>query len=213
MRFFSYLPSTKMEKYSYKTISNPGEGFYKDKGSKFIGQAFPVSSEEDCKARLEAVKQAHPKARHHCFAYRLGIDKNNFRAYDDGEPSGTAGRPILGQIDHYRLTHVLVVVVRYFGGTLLGVRGLIDAYQGAARAALQAATFITKELEKEFVLFFDYPLMKEVLQLLKRHECEITHRKMEQTCAFTINIPLKNLKSCLKDFDKIPLLKIKAQES
>ena len=122
----------------YKTVAGPAHGEYKDRGSKFLAYAFPVYAEEEWQARLEEVRREHPKARHHCYAYRLGLDGNNFRANDDGEPSGTAGRPILGQIDSFELVNILVIVVRYFGGTLLGASGLINAYRqdtGAGRRA------------------------------------------------------------------------------
>src|SRR6266480_952803 len=121
----------------YSTIEKPALAEFKDRGSKFIAYAFPISSVEAFKEKLNAIKKDHPKATHHCFAYRLGLDKNNFRLSDAGEPSGTAGKPILGQIDSRNLTNTLVIVVRYFGGTLLGVPGLINAYKSAAALALQ----------------------------------------------------------------------------
>ena len=128
----------------YQTIANPAEGFFKDRGSKFIAYAYPVDSESDWQERLAEVRQLHPKARHWCYAYRLGTDGNNFRANDDGEPSGTAGKPILGRIDSFELVNVMVVVVRYFGGTLLGASGLIHAYKEATADALKGAEIIEK---------------------------------------------------------------------
>ncbi|MEM6700850.1 MAG: YigZ family protein, partial [Bacteroidota bacterium] len=127
----------------YKTLAAPSTGEFKDRGSKFFAYAFPVETETEVATALEQVKKEHFKARHHCYAYRLGMDKNNFRANDDGEPSGMAGRPILGQIDSWELTDVFIVVVRYFGGTKLGTSGLINAYKKSAMDALEQAEIIT----------------------------------------------------------------------
>jgi len=161
---------------TYRTLGGPSEGAWRDRGSKFLAYAFPASSESGCKARLEEVKQAHPKARHHCYAYRLGLDQNNFRANDDGEPSGTAGRPILGQIDSFELTNVLVVVVRYFGGTLLGASGLIQAYRESTAAALAAGQIIERTVEEVYRLSFDYALMGDVMSSLERLQLDtISH--------------------------------------
>ncbi|MFT7606590.1 MAG: putative YigZ family protein, partial [Saprospiraceae bacterium] len=143
----------------YKTIVAPSIGEFKDRGSKFIAYAYPVYTEEEWQEHLNTVKKEHFKARHHCFAFRIGLDKNNFRANDDGEPSGTAGRPILGQIDSFELTNVFVVVVRYFGGTKLGVSGLINAYKNATIDAFQQATIIEKTVEDIYKISFHYALM------------------------------------------------------
>ncbi len=128
----------------YYTIENPSIAEFKDKGSKFIAYAFPVNEVKDFKEKLAAIKKEHPKATHHCFAYRIGTDGTTYRVSDDGEPSGSAGRPILGQLDSKQLTNVLVIVVRYFGGTLLGVPGLINAYKSSAAMALQLVAIIKK---------------------------------------------------------------------
>ena len=152
----------------YRTLAAPSEGLFRDRGSKFLAFAFPVLDESACKERLTEVKKAHPKARHHCYAYRLGFDGALFRANDDGEPSGTAGRPILGQIDHFGLTNVLVVVVRYFGGTLLGTSGLIRAYRESTRQALEGATIEEREVMECFRLKFDYEKMSPVMESLKK---------------------------------------------
>src|SRR5260221_798290 len=140
----------------YYTIEKSAVAEFKDRGSKFIGYALPVKSVEEFKDRLNEIKKEHPKATHHCFAYRLGLDGNNFRMSDDGEPSGTAGRPILGQIDSKVLTNVVVVVVRYFGGTLLGTPGLISAYKSSAAMVLQLSPVMRKAVEEEFGTQFDY---------------------------------------------------------
>ena len=133
---------------TYKTIEKPSEGLFKDKGSKFISFAFPVDNEEEIKEIVQSIKKEHHSARHHCYAWRLGADQLLFRANDDGEPSSTAGKPILGQIQSFDLTNILIVVVRYFGGTLLGVSGLINAYRNAALDAINQAEIVEKLVEK-----------------------------------------------------------------
>src|ERR1043165_3219137 len=150
----------------YYTIEKEATAEFKDRGSKFIGYAFPVGSVENFKEKLNEVKKLHPKATHHCFAYRLGLDGNTFRVSDDGEPSGSAGRPILGQIDSKELVNVLVVVVRYFGGTLLGVPGLINAYKTTTAVALNEATVIQKPVLVNYQLEFDYTKMNDVMRTL-----------------------------------------------
>ena len=152
---------------TYKTIAGRAEGIYKDKGSKFIAIALPVKSEEEVKSKLDNIRSEYHDARHHCFAYMLGADKSGYRFNDDGEPSGTAGRPILGQINSNDLTNVLVVVVRYFGGTKLGVRGLINAYKSSASEALQASQIIEKTVDEIYEVRFDYPSMNQVMQIMK----------------------------------------------
>src|SRR5579863_6235887 len=133
----------------YYTIEKHGSAEFKDRGSKFIAFAFPAKSVDECKERLNEIKKGHPKATHHCFAYRVGRTGDNFRASDDGEPSGTAGRPILGQIDSKSLVNIIVIVVRYFGGTLLGVAGLINAYKSATALVLQTTPLVQKMVEAE----------------------------------------------------------------
>jgi len=161
---------------SYRTLSAPSMGEFKDRGSKFIAYAWPVHTEEEALAHLEALRKEHFKARHHCFAWRLGPDGARFRANDDGEPSGTAGRPMLGQLDAFGLTDVVVVVVRYFGGTLLGTSGLIHAYREAAAEALRAATIVEKIVCDAFQLDFDYALMPDVMNAVKKLDLEITQQ-------------------------------------
>ena len=158
---------------TYFTISMPTEGEYKEKGSKFIAYAYFVSEETCIKEKLEQLKKEHFKATHHCYAYRLGIDGKNYRANDDGEPSGTAGRPILGQIDSFGMTNVLIVVVRYYGGTKLGTSGLINAYREAAKNALEKAQKIEKIIESPIEFSLPYNLMNDVMQFLKQYEIEI----------------------------------------
>jgi len=155
---------------TYLTIEKPSEGQFKDKGSRFLAFACPVESEEEIKEYLQSLKKEHHSARHHCFAWRLGAGKERFRANDDGEPSSTGGRPILGQIQKLDLTNILVVVVRYFGGTLLGVSGLINAYSAAAADALRQARILTKTVEISFSVGFEYVQMNKVMKLFKERD-------------------------------------------
>lgn len=157
----------------YRTLEAPATGEFKDRGSKFIAYAWPVRSEEEALAHVEGLRKEHFKARHHCFAWRFEPDGSRFRANDDGEPSGTAGRPILGQIDSFGLTDVVVVVVRYFGGTLLGTSGLIHAYREAAAEALRSAVIVEKIVTDVFALDFDYALMPDVMNAVKKLDMEI----------------------------------------
>ena len=182
---------------SYHTISNPSTGEFRDRGSKFIAYAFPASSESEWQHCLIEVKKEHPKARHHCYAYRLGMDANNFRANDDGEPSGTAGRPILGQIDSFGLTNVLVVVVRYFGGTLLGTSGLINAYKLSTQNALQQAIIIEKIVEDAVRINFDYAYMGEVMNAVKKMGLNIRLQHFEETAFIEIGIRKSETESAL----------------
>ena len=152
---------------TYRTLSEPGTGEFRDRGSKFIGYAYAAYTEAEWKTQLEEVKKQHAKARHHCYAFRLGLEGHQFRANDDGEPSGTAGRPILGQIDKLQLRNVMVIVVRYFGGTLLGTSGLINAYRESAALALADATVVERTVEDVYRLEFDYSLMGNVMSSLE----------------------------------------------
>lgn len=178
-----------MEQEYYQTIREPGVAEFKDRGSRFIAYAFPVTTVEDFKKHLAALKEEHPKAVHHCFAYRLGTDGNSFRASDDGEPSGSAGRPILGQIDSKQITNVLVVVVRYFGGTLLGVPGLINAYKTATSLALQVTPVLRKPVMQKASVAFDYTQMNEVMRRLKQFDAEIISQDMNLFCTIVFDIP------------------------
>ena len=158
---------------TYLTLAGASTGEFRDRGSKFLAYAYPVYTEEEWQTQLEAVRKMHPKARHHCYAFRLGLDGNTFRANDDGEPSGTAGRPILGQIDRLELCNVLIVVVRYFGGTKLGTSGLINAYKTSAAEALTNGEIVEKKVLDLFRITFDYALMSEVMNSVKKLDFEI----------------------------------------
>ncbi len=173
----------------YQTISAPAEGFIKDRGSKFHAYAFPVLHAKDIEEALASLRKLHSKARHHCYAYRLGTDGNNFRANDDGEPSGTAGKPILGQIDSFNITDVLIVVVRYFGGTLLGTGGLIQAYKSGAEDALKQADIIEKTLEDHFQIHFDYGLMAPLMNAVKKLNLSVIEQSFNDTAYLTVAIP------------------------
>ena len=164
---------------SYRTLSAPATGEFKDRGSKFLAFAWPARDEQEALAHLEALRKVHFKARHHCYAWRFGLEGNRFRANDDGEPSGTAGRPILGQIDAAGLTDVVVVVVRYFGGVLLGASGLIHAYREAAAAALQTAAIEEKILCTPVVLQFDYAIMPDLVHALKQLGLDIIRQDFD----------------------------------
>lgn len=189
--------------YKFNTIAKRSAGIYKEKGSKFIGYAIPIEHERDLKENLEAIKTEHHKARHHCYAYRLGTDKKLFRANDDGEPSGTAGRPILGQIDSYGLTNVLVVVVRYFGGTLLGTSGLIRSYKNAVGDALNNAYIVERSLKSRFQLKFGYPLMNEVMALLKAENVNFINQTFELDCEILVEIESEHEPALREKFEKL----------
>ncbi len=182
---------------TYRTIGSASTGDFRDRGSKFLAYAYPIRSEADCPPLLEALRKEHPKARHYCYAYRVGMGGLNFRANDDGEPSGTAGRPILGQIDSFGLTNVVVVVVRYFGGTLLGTSGLINAYRTAAEAALGEAVIEEKLVESHFRLEFAYALMSGVMQAVKKLHLSILEQHFGNGGEIVIGIRKSQVQSTL----------------
>lgn len=175
----------------YKTIKTVAEGLYKEKGSKFIALAYPVYTEEEIKFILVDIRTKYYDARHHCYAYRLGADKKRFRANDDGEPSSTAGKPILGQILSADLTNILIVVVRYFGGIKLGVSGLIQAYKEAAADAIAHADIVEKTENCLLRIRFDYRVINEVMKVIKEEEPEVVAREFELECRMTLSIRRK----------------------
>jgi uncharacterized YigZ family protein len=177
----------------YTTIEKTANAEIRDRGSRFIALVYPVSSIPDFKDKLAQVKKEHPKATHHCFAYRIGIDGMTYRVSDDGEPSGTAGRPILGQIDSRKLTNVLVIVARYFGGTLLGVPGLINAYKTATALALQVTPLVQKPILAHYLLQFDYTQLNDIMRIIKQADCSIMEEEMNLFCSLKIGIPLGRL--------------------
>lgn len=174
----------------FKSIAEPAEGLFKDKGSRFIAYAYPVRNEQDVKPLVDAIKKEHHAARHHCYAYRIGHDGAIMRANDDGEPSGTAGRPILGVIDSEGLKDILVVVVRYFGGILLGVPGLINAYREATRDAISSARIIEKTACKCYNIHFGYLQMNDVQKFIKATSVEVVAQNFDMECTMTVNVPL-----------------------
>ncbi|MEO7960654.1 MAG: YigZ family protein [Ginsengibacter sp.] len=187
----------------YNTIETAGSAEFKERGSKFLAFAYPIQNENSFKRILQALKKEHPKAAHHCFAYRLGFDGNNFRMGDDGEPAGTAGKPLLGQIDSKNLTNILVLVVRYFGGTLLGIPGLTAAYKTSASLVLQCTPAIQKSIEIDYTIEFDYNLMNEVMQILKQNKCTIIENETQLFCKIKAGIPKKKLAQVLNAFQDL----------
>jgi uncharacterized YigZ family protein len=181
----------------YFTIEQSGTAEFKDRGSKFIAYAYPVNNAEEFKSYLQALKKEHPKAVHHCFAYRIGISGDNFRINDDGEPSGTAGRPILGQIDSRKLSNVAIIVVRYFGGTLLGVPGLINAYKTTAALVLQMVPVVQKPVMLNYEIEFDYTAMNDVMQVLKQFNCQVVEQNMQLFSHMKIGIPKNRLEEVI----------------
>ncbi|NDK57087.1 IMPACT family protein [Pontibacter fetidus] len=173
---------------TYRTIVAPTESIYKEKGSKFLAFAYPVFSEEDIKEHLVELRKKYFDARHHCYAYSLGADKSRYRANDDGEPNHSAGDPILGQIRSADLSNVLVVVVRYFGGTKLGVSGLINAYKTATADALSEATIIEKYETTLLQVRFEYPQMNDVMSLVKEYNLDVRNQQFELSCLLTIEV-------------------------
>ena len=173
---------------TYQTIEAPAEGMYKEKGSKFIAKAYPVKSDEQVKEILEQVKDDFHDARHHCYAYILGPTGNRWRANDDGEPSGTAGKPIHGQLLSFNLTNTLIVVIRYFGGTKLGVSGLINAYKTATHDALSNARIITRTVDAIYTVTFGYAMMNEAMRLVKELNLQIVEQHFDNTCTIKLRV-------------------------
>ena len=192
----------------YHTIGAPAEGIYKDKGSKFIALAFPLQTEEEVKEKLALVRKDYHDARHHCYAYILGFDKAAQRYNDDGEPSGTAGRPIFGQIQSRDLTNILVIVVRYFGGIKLGVSGLITAYKTATREALETADIISLTVNDTYLLSFEYPLMNEVMRIMKDEGLQILEQDFQIRCKLRFSVRKNNSSRIYERFAKIHGVKI-----
>ena len=173
---------------TYKTIEKPSEGYFKDKGSKFFAYAYPVTNEEEIKEFLSQLKKEHHSARHHCYAWRLGTEDIQYRANDDGEPSSSAGKPILGQLLSFDVTNVLIVVVRYFGGTLLGVSGLINAYRTAAAEALKNAAISTKLIKNNYELHFTYSELNDVMHIIKQENLNIVNTTFEEKCSLIFSV-------------------------
>lgn len=199
-----------LEKDTYKTIEIAvGDALYKEKGSKFIGYVFPIASEDDVKINIDELKKKHHSARHWCYAWQLGIEEISYRANDDGEPNNSAGQPIYGQILSKDLTNVLVVVVRYFGGTKLGVGGLISAYKTSAKLILEEAVIVKKTIDVFYKLNFEYKDMNKVMRIIKEQKLYIENQKMELNCEFLISVRKKNAFKVQQLFLDLRCLKIK----
>ncbi|KQN38818.1 thymidylate synthase [Pedobacter sp. Leaf41] len=194
---------------SYKTIESPSEGIFRDKGSKFIAYAYPIRNEDEVKPIIANLRNEHAKARHWCFAYRLTPDRSVFRINDDGEPSGTAGRPILNCLLSADLTNIAIVVVRYFGGTLLGVPGLINAYKNASLDAIASAKIVTKTINDLYEVHFDYLQMNDVMKLVKEESLLILQQHFDANCILKLEVRKAQLNQVLSKFDKISNVKLK----
>ena len=173
----------------YNTIEKPAHAEFRDRGSRFIAFAYPIQSANDFKSYHQQLKKEHAKAVHHCFAYRIGSDGNTFRVSDDGEPSGTAGKPILNQLDSKEIINAAIIVVRYFGGTLLGVPGLINAYKSAAAMALQLTPLVQKQVTENYRLTFDYTRMNDVMLIVKQFNCEVKTSDIMLFCDMVLAVP------------------------
>lgn len=199
-----------MEKDTYKTITKPSEEvLFKDKNSKFFGYAFPVKTEEAVKQHIEDLKKQHHQARHWCYAYQIGTETITYRANDDGEPNNSAGMPIYGQIQSFDVTNVLIVVVRYFGGVKLGVGGLINAYKTGAQMALEASKIVTRTINIEYLISFDYKNMNKVMRVIKEKNLKVINQKLELDCQITISVRKKEAQTIFEIFDTIYEVKIK----
>ncbi len=198
---------------TYKTITKPSEEtLFKDRNSKFFGYAFPVFSEEDIKERLEELRKLHHTARHHCYAWQLGTENIRFRANDDGEPSNSAGQPIYGQIQAFDVTNILIVSVRYFGGTKLGVGGLINAYRASAQLALEASEIVEKTIDIHYKLTFGYDMMNKVQRIIKERNLEIINQKLELDCEYIISVRKSESDNIYTIFDSLFKVEIKEIE-
>lgn len=192
---------------TYKTIVAPAEGLYTEKRSKFIAIALPVSTVEEVKEQLDVYQKKYYDARHVCYAYMLGPERKDFRANDNGEPSGTAGKPILGQINSNGLTNILIIVVRYFGGIRLGTSGLIVAYRTAASEAIVAATVIEKTVDEEVTVLFEYPLMNDVMRIVKEEGPAIVSQGYDTDCSMTLRIRRSLMPRLRQRLEKVETLR------
>ena len=197
---------------TYLTISSPSEALYKDKGSKFYAFAYPVQTVEQIKEILAEKRKEYYDARHVCWAYMLGPERKSFRANDDGEPSSTAGKPILGQINSNELTDILIIVVRYFGGIKLGTSGLIVAYKAAAAEAIEAATIVEKTVDDDIYFAFEYPFMNDVMRIVKEEEPEILEQSYDMDCLMRLRIRRSMMPKLRARLEKVDSLRILDEE-
>jgi uncharacterized YigZ family protein len=194
---------------TYKTINSLSRGLYKEKGSRFVSAAFPVSDESGIRSIIEEQRKEHHEAKHHCYAYLLGSKGQTWRSYDDGEPSGTAGRPILGQIRSFDLTNILIVVSRYFGGTLLGVSGLVNAYRTAAESALSNAEIINYIIQESYEITYPYLAMNDVMKIIKEENISMYNQTFDLECRITIHFRSSAKERILTRFSRIEALRFK----
>ena len=193
---------------TYFTIEEPAEGIFRDKGSKFIAYVYPFRDENKLKEIIADLKSLHPKARHHCWAYRLTPDRTVFRVNDDGEPSGTAGRPILNTLLSKDVTNILVVVVRYFGGTLLGVPGLINAYKTASQEALANAVVVEKTVNDVYQIDFEYLAMNDVMRVIKDENITVLNQQFDNACVMTVDMRKMQVNAFVQKMEKIERVKV-----
>ncbi len=191
----------------YKTIATASEGEYTEKRSKFLAFAHPVTTVDEVKTWVEFYQKKYYDARHCCYAYMLGAERKDFRANDNGEPSGTAGKPILGQINSHELTDILIVVVRYFGGIKLGTSGLIQAYKAAAMEVIAAAKIVEKTVDEDVTFFFEYPYMNSVMRIVKEEEPSIVSQGYEHDCSMTLRIRKGNMSRLKSRLEKVETLR------
>ena len=189
--------------FAYKTVVKPADGYYKEKGSKFIARLGHVENEEECKAFLESIKKEYHDARHHCYAYRIDPENERTRSNDGGEPSGTAGKPILNQLLSHELLNVMVVVVRYFGGTKLGVSGLINAYKTSTADAISRSDIIVKHLTNRYGLYFGYPKMNDVMRVIKEEKLKILEQDFSASCFIKIEVKKNQVEKSVKRLQKL----------
>jgi len=195
---------------TYKTIEKPSEEtLFKDRNSKFFGYAFPVLNEDDVKNALESLKKKHHSARHFCYAWQLGVETISYRANDDGEPNNSAGMPIYGQIQAFGVTNILIVSVRYFGGTKLGVGGLINAYKNSAQLALEASTILDKTINIEYQLSFGYDMMNKVMRIVKEKNVTIVSQTLELDCQYIISVRKRDANSIFETFTNLYKVEVK----
>ena len=192
----------------YKTIALPSQGIYKEKGSKFIALAIPVYSEDDFKENLKQLKKEYHDARHYCYAFKLGLTENEYRYSDDGEPNNSAGSPIYGQIQSFELTNIAIIVIRYFGGTKLGVGGLITAYKEAAKEALKNAKIITRTVDNIYEINFGYKIMSDIMNFIKKNELEVISQVLEEKGSIQFRVRQSKSETIINKFNKIEGLKI-----
>jgi uncharacterized YigZ family protein len=194
---------------TYQTIEKPTESIFRDRGSKFLGFAYPINSDNDIKGIVAKLKAEHPKANHHCWAMRLGTDRSVYRVNDDGEPSGTAGRPILNILLSKDVTNILVVVVRYFGGTLLGVPGLINAYKVATEEALKLAVIVQKTVNDIYTIKFDYLQMNDVMRIIKDENLSVLEQQFDNDCSMQLSVRKMQVEQTLGKLGKVTGLRVK----